>query len=246
VSEAIAAAVAGFVAELVDGSLGMAYGVTASTLLQAAGFRPSLASAVVHAAEVPLTAVSGVSHFKLGNVDKSLLLKLAIPGSLAATLGAIALSKLEVPWLATAVRGYLLATGLVVLLKAFGVRAIPSVNPVLLGAVGGFADAVGGGGWGPIVAGTLIVAGDDHRSTVGSVNAAKFFVTASQTVVFLYLLGTPIARSLVPFILGGLVAAPLGAWLCRTLGGRRRRVLYLLVGLLLVTTNAARLLAPLT
>lgn len=238
-------AAAGFLAELVDGALGMAYGVTASTILQAAGFAPAATSATVHTAETFLTAVNGLSHLKLGNVDRKLFLKLVAPGTLAAVIGAYLLSELEAPWLAPAIQCYLLATGVIVLLRAFGLKLFPRVNPALLGAVGGFADAVGGGGWGPIVTGTLIAADNDPRTTIGSVNAAEFFVTISQSIVFLIALKASYIGYFLPFAIGGLAAAPLGAWICKTLGKKAQRTLYVLVGLLLIVTNAAKLLTAL-
>ncbi len=238
----VLSAAAGFLAELVDGALGMAFGVTASTILQAAGFAPAITSATVHTAETFLTAANGLSHLKLGNVDRELLLKLAVPGTLAAVIGAYLLSELEAPWLTPAIQCYLLATGAIVLLRAFGLRPLPRVNPALLAAVGGFADAVGGGGWGPIVTGTLIASGNDPRTTVGSVNTTEFFVTVSQSAVFLATLKASYISHLAPFIIGGLIAAPIGAWACKTLSGKAQRTLHVLVGLLLITTNAAKLL----
>ena len=233
---------AGFLAQLVDGSLGMAFGVTASTILQAAGFAPAVVSATVHSAETLLTAANGLSHFKFGNVDKKLFLKLALPGTLAAVAGAYLLSELETPWLAPAIQCYLIVTGVIVLLRAFGLKPFPSVNPTLLGAVGGFADALGGGGWGPIVTGTLIAADNDPRTTIGSVNTAEFFVTISQSIVFLIALKGSYISYFAPFAIGGLMAAPLGAWICKTLSKKAQRALYVLVGLLLVITNTAKLL----
>jgi uncharacterized membrane protein YfcA len=241
----ILSAAAGFFAELVDSGLGMAYGVTASTILQAAGFAPAVTSATVHTAETLLTAVNGLSHFMLGNVDRKLFFKLVGTGTLAAVIGAYLLSELEAPWLAPAIQCYLLASGVIVLLRAFGLKLFPRVNPALLGAVGGLADAVGGGGWGPIVTGTLIASGDNPRTVIGSVNAAEFFVTISQSIVFLTALRASYIGYLTPFAIGGLVAAPLGAWICKTLDKKAQRKLYILVGLLLILTNTAKLLTEL-
>jgi len=238
----ILSGVAGFLAQLVDGSLGMAFGVTASTILQAAGFAPAAASATVHTAETLLTAANGLSHFKFGNVDKKLFLKLAVPGMLAAVAGAYLLSELEMPWLAPAIQCYLTITGVIVLLRAFGLKPFPSVDPTLLGAVGGFVDALGGGGGGPIVAGTLIAADNDPRTAIGSVNAAEFFVTISQSIVFLIALKASYISYFAPFVIGGLAAAPLAARICKILSKKAQKALYLLVGLLLITTNAAKLL----
>jgi len=234
-------AAAGFLAQLVDGALGMAFGVTASTILQAAGFAPAVSSATVHAAKTFLTAANGLSHYKLGNVDRELFLKLSVSGTTTAVAGACLLSELEAQWLAPAIQCYLIVAGVIVLSKAFGLKLLPGVNPTLLGAVGGFVDAIGGGGWGPIVTGTLIAADNDPRTTIGSVNTAEFFVSISQTIVFLIALRASYISYFAPFAIGGLVAAPLGAWVCKTLSKRAQRALYVLVGLLLIATNAAKL-----
>jgi uncharacterized membrane protein YfcA len=241
----ILSGVAGFLAQLVDGALGMAFGVTASTILQAAGFAPAAASATVHTAETFLTAANGLSHIKLGNFNKKLFLKLVVPGTLAAIVGAYLLSEIETPWLAPAVHCYLLATGVIVLLRAFGFKPLPNVNPALLGAIGGFVDAIGGGGWGPIVTGTLIAGDNDPRTAIGSVNTAEFFVTISQSIVFLIALKASYISYLAPFAIGGLAAAPLAAWACKTLSKKTQKTLYVLVGLLLIATNATKLLAAL-
>jgi len=238
-------ALAGFLAELIDGTLGMAFGVTASTLLQATGLSPAITSATVHTAEIFIIGTNGISHLKLGNVDKQLLLRLALPGTATAMLGAYLLSTLHATWIALIIQSYLLTTGLILLLRAFGLRPLPRINPTIIGAIGGFLDAIGGGGWGTIVTGTLLAADNDPRTTVGSVNTAKFFVATSESLVFLATLKISYISYLLPFIIGGLIAAPIGAWLCKTLNKKQQRKLYILVGFLLITTNTAKLLTEL-
>ncbi|MGC8933284.1 MAG: sulfite exporter TauE/SafE family protein [Candidatus Methanodesulfokora sp.] len=240
--DVITSGIAGFIAELVDGTLGMAFGVTANTFLQTAGFSPAVSSATIHTAEVFLTAASGASHVKLGNVDKQLFMKLVIPGTITAVMGAYLLSEFSAPWLASAVQTYLVAIGLLILLRAFGFRIFPSIRPSLLGAIGGFIDAVGGGGWGPVVTGTLIASNNDPRTSIGSVNTAEFFVTVSQSIMFFILLRTAYINYFIPFAFGGLIAAPLGAWICKSLSRKAQRLLYILVGLLLITINTTKLL----
>ena len=240
--DTIISGIAGFFAELVDGTLGMAFGVTANTFLQAAGFSPAISSATVHTAEVFLTAANGASHVKLGNVNKQLFMKLVVSGTITAAIGAYVLSKFSAPWLASAVQTYLVVIGFLILFRAFGLRVFPSIHPSLLGAIGGFIDAVGGGGWGPVVTGTLIASNNDPRTSIGSVNAAEFFVTISQSIMFLLLLRAAYINYFIPFAFGGLIAAPLGAWICKSLSKKAQKLLYILVGLLLITINIAKLL----
>lgn len=205
---------AGFAAQLVDGSLGMAYGITASTLLLGLGVPPAAASATVHAAECFTTGASAISHHAFGNVNKVLFRKLLLPAILGAVLGAYILSSMPGDALRPYVAGYLLIMGCVIVLKAFRQfppRAITThLGP--LGFFGAFIDALGGGGWGPIVATTLIVRGSELRITVGSVNAVEFFVTLAASLTFFLTLGLTNWPIILGLALGGVVAAPIGAW----------------------------------
>lgn len=207
---------AGFAAQLIDGTLGMAYGVSASTLLLSMGLPPAVTSATVHAAECVTTGASAVSHHAFGNVDRSLFRRLVIPGVLGAVVGAYALASAPADGLTKYVAAYLLVMGAVIVVKSmreFPPRAVTShVAP--LGFVGALLDAMGGGGWGPIVASTLIARGNHVRQTVGTVNAAEFFVTLAASVTFVVTLGLSHWPVIAGLALGGLLAAPLGAWLC--------------------------------
>lgn len=207
---------AGFAAQLIDGTLGMAYGVSASTLLLSMGLPPPVTSATVHAAECFTTGASAVSHHAFGNVDKALFRRLVVPGVAGAAVGASALSSFPGDTLTSYVASYLLVMGVVIIVKSmreFPPRTITShVAP--LGFTGALLDAMGGGGWGPIVASTLIARGSDVRRTVGTVNAAEFFVTLAASVTFVLTLGLSHWPVIAGLALGGLVAAPLGAWLC--------------------------------
>jgi hypothetical protein len=212
----------GFVAQLVDGALGMAYGVTASTLLLGSGLAPAVASATVHAAECFTTGVSAVSHRAFGNVDRRLFLRLLAPGVLGAGIGAYLLTHVDgdafKPWVA----GYLLLIGVMLLVRALRHRPPREVKRHVapLGFFGALLDAVGGGGWGPIVTSHLLVRGGEFRLTVGTVNTVEFFVTLTASVVFLLTLGVAHVGVVVALALGGVVAAPLGAWLVRRVPAR--------------------------
>lgn len=205
----------GFLAQLVDGALGMAYGLTATSLLLGAGMSPVAASATVHAAECFTTGASAASHHALGNIDKDLFKRLLLPGILGAATGAWLLASLPADGLKPWVAGYLLLMGVVVLAR--GLRGMPAqllktkLQP--LGFFGAMLDAIGGGGWGPMVTSTLLARGNELRITVGSVNAVEFFVTLTASLTFILTLGLGHGKTILALALGGLLAAPLGALL---------------------------------
>lgn len=231
----------GFAAQLIDGALGMAYGVTASTLLLGVGVPPAVSSATVHAAECFTTGTSALSHHAFGNIDRRLFRRLLLPGILGAATGAWLLSRLDgdalKPWIA----GYLLLMGVVILVKSF--RDFPSrrvtshITP--LGFFGALVDAIGGGGWGPIVASSLLARGNEFRITVGSVNAVEFFVTLTASMVFLVTLGLGHWDIIVGLAIGGVVAAPFGGWLVKRLPPRP---MMCFVGVLVVALSIRTLL----
>lgn len=206
----------GLLAQTVDGALGMAYGITSTSFLLATGASPAMASASVHIAEVFTTGVSGVSHIKMGNVNKSLFLRLLVPGMVGAVTGAWLLSSVDGDTIKPYVAGYLMLMGLYVISKIF--RKIRSRHDepkhvAKLGLVGGFVDAVGGGGWGPVVTTTLIGTGHDPRMTIGSVNLAEFFLTFVSAIAFAVLVGEGPWTIVAGLVLGGLFAAPFAAYL---------------------------------
>lgn len=231
----------GFAAQLIDGALGMAYGVTASSLLLALGLPPAVTSATVHAAECFTTGTSALSHRAFGNIDKRLFRRLLLPGVIGAAVGAYLLANMPgdalKPWIA----GYLLLMGLVILIKGF--RDFPprqvTTHLTPLGFFGALADAIGGGGWGPIVASNLLARGNEFRLTVGSVNAVEFFVTLTASIVFLLTLGLGHWEIIVGLAIGGVVAAPLGAWLVKHV---RPRPMLCFVGLLVIALSLRTLL----
>ncbi len=233
--------IVGFLAQIVDGALGMAFGVTASTLLLYLGMPLAVTSATVHAAEVFTTGASGLSHHAFGNVDRNLFGRLLLPGILGAILGAYILVSLSGEVLKPLVAVYLMAIGGIVIYKAF--RDFPSqvvtTHLSSLGFVGALLDALGGGGWGPIVASTLMARGNSARMTIGSVNAVEFFVTAAASVTFLLTIGISHWPIILALSLGGLIAAPVAAYLCARLP---KRACMVTVGLLVIFLSARTLI----
>ncbi|TME13604.1 MAG: sulfite exporter TauE/SafE family protein [Chloroflexi bacterium] len=227
----MAIAFAGFVAQLVDGSLGMGYGVTSTSLLLTLGLAPALASASVHLAEIGTTAVSGLSHWRMGNVDMRSLLMIGIPGGVGGFLGAVVLANLSLDAARPMVSLVLLALGAVIIFRYIHGRRTAAAraageapaggvgNATLpLGFVGGFLDASGGGGWGPVTTSSLMAAARMRpRTVIGTVSGSEFIVSVAASVGFLLTLGSAgIDFSIVAMLLlGGVIAAPLSAWLVR-------------------------------
>ena len=233
-------ALCGFLAQLIDGTLGMAYGVSASTLLRAMGQSSAAASFCTHTAEIFTTLASGVSHFTMKNIDRKLFLRLIVPGVIGGVLGAYVLTGFDDSVISPIVSAYLTVMGIVILSKAFRKKSRTprkigrEIYPLAL--IGGFSDSMGGGGWGPVVTSTLLASDCDVKTTIGSVNAAEFFVTLAESAAFFLTLGSlgdalPAAAGL---IAGGVAAAPIAAWLCRKVPGRP---LIALVGALIALLN---------
>ena len=209
-------AAVGFAAQMVDGAIGMAYGLSASSVLLTLGVAPATASASVHAAEVFTTGASGLAHWRLGNVRRALVLRLAVPGVLGGVLGAHLLVGMPTAVVRVFVGLYLLALGGVVLLKALRPRpaaaaAISTGRLAALGFCGGLLDAIGGGGWGAIVTSTLIGQGNVPREAIGSASLAEFFVTAAVSAAFVATVGLTLWPVIAGLVLGGVLAAPLAA-----------------------------------
>ena len=223
----------GLLAQVIDGALGMAYGITSTTFLLATGVSPAVASASVHIAEVFTTGVSGIAHVKLGNVNKNLFLRLLIPGITGAVVGAVVLSSIDGKVLKPYISIYLLIMGIYIISKVYRKIQAAKHEPkhvAKLALFGGFVDAVGGGGWGPVVTTTLVGTGYNPRATIGTVNFAEFFLTFASAIAFSILVGEgpwPIVAGLV---FGGLFAAPFAAYLCKKL---HARTLLVMVGILI-------------
>ncbi|GAA4401219.1 sulfite exporter TauE/SafE family protein [Fodinibacter luteus] len=240
----------GLGAQLVDGSLGMAYGVTSTTLLLAIGTNPAAASATVHLAEIGTTLASGASHWRFGNVDWQVVTRIGIPGAVGAFAGATFLSSLDTAVAAPVMSLVLLALGVYVLAR-FTVRGLrrdrlgqPLRRRFLapLGLVAGFVDATGGGGWGPVGTPAILASGRlEPRRVIGSIDTSEFLVSVAASVGFLLALGTAglDVAWVLALLAGGLVAAPIAAWLVRHLPPR---VLGSAVGGVIVLTNSRTLL----
>ncbi len=228
----------GFIAQLVDGAIGMAFGVITNTMLVSfLGMPPAQASARVHLVEMFTTAASGISHILHRNVDWKLFARLAIPGVIGAVLGAYVLSNVDAKVAKPFVMTYLSGIGIYLLFRAWDYKHVHKAPKIIepLGLVGGFLDAAGGGGWGPVVTSNLLIQGATPRTTIGTVNTAEFFLTTSASLVFISQLGLE-AFTVATFglLIGGLVAAPLGAVLAKRIPAQR---MLLLVGIVLTSTS---------
>lgn len=251
----LAIVVVGFVAQIIDGSLGMGFGVLSMSLLLAVGVVPSVASATVHFAKIGTAVLSGAAHWRFGNVDVRVMLLLGIPGALGAYVGATVLSSLSLNQARPYVSLILLTLGVVIVVRFVRGRRKSSQrqtrptsaenvaikrSPALLvplGLIGGFVDASGGGGWGPVTTSTLVASRQlSARTTIGTVNAAELAVALAASVGFLQHLGTTGVRWDVTaaILLGGLLAAVPAAWLVRHVDDR---ALGMAVGLLIIVLS---------
>lgn len=227
----------GFVAQMVDGALGMAFGVISNTLLVSLGVPPAGASARVHIVEAFTTAASGISHVLHRNVDWWLFGRLAVPGMIGGAIGAYLLTTVDASVAKPFVLGYLALIGLYLIWRGFThvhrTRSPRFIAP--LGLVGGFLDASGGGGWGPIVTSNLLIQGAEPRKVIGTVNTTEFFLTLVISATFISQLGIEsFTYATVGLLVGGLAAAPLGAFAAKRISPRP---LLTLVGVILTATS---------
>jgi uncharacterized protein len=233
--------VAGFVAQMIDGALSMGYGVSATTLLLSFGASPAVASASVHTAEVVATAFSAFNHWRLKNVVASFVKKLLIPGVIGAIAGAYVLTSVPGDVIKPFMAAYLIVMGVIILLKAWRrtVHVGSEKHLMPLGLVGGFFDSIGGGGWGPIVAGTLLARGNEPRTTIGSVAFSEFFVTFAASATLLLTIGVSNWLPIVGLALGSAIASPFAA---RLTGRIPARPLMIAVGVLVILLSVRTIL----
>ena len=227
----------GFAAQMVDGALGMAFGVISNTLLLSLGVPPAAASAGVHTVETFTTAVSGISHALHRNVNWRMFFRLMIPGVIGGILGAYVLSNIDASTAKPFILAYLTAIGLYLLYRSTHQNVVERDPRIVepLGLAGGFLDAAGGGGWGPVVTSNLLVQGANPRMTVGTVNTAEFFLTATISATFITQLGLKaFTLATIGLLIGGVIAAPFGAMLTRRVPAQR---LMFMVGIILTVTS---------
>ena len=233
----------GFIAQMIDGALGMAYGVTATTFLLSVGITPAAASASVHASEVFTSGVSGYMHLKFGNVNSKLFKTLVIPGVIGAILGAYVLSSLEdyAGYIKPIVSVYTLFLGAIIIRKALikrqEKRQLKRVGWLAL--FGGYLDSIGGGGWGPIVSSTLIASGRHPKYTIGSVNLTEFFVSLASSLTFFAVIGLGYLHVIIGLILGGVIAAPIAARLANKLPVKSMMIL---VGIVIIIVSLRQII----
>jgi uncharacterized protein len=229
----------GFAAQIVDGALGMAFGVITNTLLVGIfGIPPAQASAKVHVVETFTTAVSGLNHLIHGNIEWQLFWRLLIPGVIGGVCGAYLLTNIDGNIVKPFVLGYLVLVGLWLLARGIlwppQIRKPKVIAP--LGLIGGFLDAVGGGGWGPIVTSNLLVQGAEPRRVVGTVNSVEFFLALTISAAFIYHLGVAdVAGATLGILIGGVIAAPFGAIIAKYLPAK---TMLILVGVVLTLTSS--------
>lgn len=228
----------GFAAQLVDGALGMAFGVITNTLLVGVvGVPPAQASQRVHVVECFTTAVSGISHLVSGNIDKALFFRLLVPGLIGGVTGAYLLTSVDAASAKPFVLGYLAIIGGYLLIRGLlyppKFKVAKRVAP--LGLLGGFLDAAGGGGWGPVVTSNLLLQGAEPRKVVGTVNSVEFFLTIAISATFIFQLGiADLVGATLGLLLGGVIAAPLGAIAAKRFSPK---LMLVLVGLVLMVTS---------
>lgn len=228
----------GFIAQMIDGALGMAYGVSATTYLLSFGISPAVASMSVHASEIFTSGVSGFMHLKFGNVHNKLFKTIVIPGVLGSILGAYILSEFENynAYIKPIVGVYTLLLGCIILYKVLrkNNKRKKVKRAGWLASLGGFLDAIGGGGWGPVVSSTLIASGKNPRMVIGSVNLAEFFVSLASSFTFFALLGSSIWQPTLGLIIGGVLAAPIAAKLSQRVN---TRIMMIMVGCIVIIVS---------
>lgn len=234
----------GAFAQLIDGALGMAYGVTSAGLLMGLGMPPVAASASVHYAETFTCGASGISHLMAGNVRRPLFLALAIPGVLGALLGVLVAVNVPAQWMRVALTPYLIGMGLFLLFRRSrepGQRTDVPRGTAPMGLAAGFVDAIGGGGWSALTVTILLARGLPPRVVIGSVHLAKCMVSIAASISFLLTIGTSHGTAVIGLIIGGVLAAPFGAVFIRRIPARAATLLAGFAVLALGINNAFRM-----
>ena len=237
-----------FVAELIDGGIGMGYGVSLTSFLLSIGIGTAMASAIVHISEIFTAFFSGISHFKVGNFDKKIFTYLVIPGTIGGAIGAYTAVKFQdASLIKPFVSGILLLLGLLIIIKYIRKRDIleqeyktPRIRHLLpIGFAASFVDAIGGGGWGPISTPTLVINNTDPKKAIGSVNFAEFFVTLSIALTFFLTMPKIELGFIAPIIIGGIIAAPIAAMITKRLP---HKTVAIIVGCLIIILSLRTIL----
>jgi uncharacterized membrane protein YfcA len=232
----------GAVAALIDGSLGMAYGVTGTAFLLGYGISPVKAVAYIHIAEIFVSGSSGLNHWKIGNIDTKLFKKLLIPGIIGAILGALIIAKVKIPYLSIVISIYLLFMGIFLIAKAYSKIKLQfkQKNSVVipLAVTGGFVDGAGGGGWGPVVTTSLLGGKMEPKKVIGTVNASEFFINLASAVSLLFLVKVTDWEALAGLIIGGFLVAPYAA---RVTSKMSVKMILTFVGLLITVISLRKI-----
>jgi uncharacterized membrane protein YfcA len=233
----------GIIAQAIDGAIGMAYGLTASTFLLNQGFSPVAASGSIHIAEIFTTGASGLSHWRLDNINKKLFLGLVFPGIIGGLIGVYVLVNVDGNLIKPYVSLYLAIMGFYIIFRVFKINNINNkinqkkIAPIAL--CGGLLDAVGGGGWGPVVTSTLVSRGHDPKKTIGSVNSAEFFVTISTGLSFALFVGITNPEVILGLVLGGVLIAPFSAKITSILP---TKILMIFIGFCILILSSVNLI----
>ena len=232
----------GAVAALIDGSLGMAYGVTGTAFLLGYGISPVKAVAYIHIAEIFVSGSSGLNHWKIGNIDTKLFKKLLIPGIIGAILGALIIAKVKIPYLSIVISIYLLFMGIFLIAKAYSKIKLQfkQKNSVVipLAVTGGFVDGAGGGGWGPVVTTSLLGGKMEPKKVIGTVNASEFFINLASAVSLLFLVKVTDWEALAGLIIGGFLVAPYAA---RVTSKMSVKIILTFVGILITVISLRKI-----
>lgn len=242
-SEFVTFAVIGALAQLIDGSLGMAFGVASAAMLLSVGLPPAAVSASVHYAETFTCGASGISHLVAGNVRRRLFFSLMIPGVIGAVLGAYIVSHVPATWMRLALTPYFLGMGVFLLLRAHrnaghSDEVLPGTRP--LGFIAGFADAIAGGGWSALTVTSLVARGNTPRLVIGTTHLAKCVVSASASITFLIHVGASHGLAVLGLILGGALASPFSALFAKVMPARMATVMAAIAVLGLGLSNVVK------